>query len=191
MEIRQKDILFVALAVPAALAAAYAWMWRAPLARECDELATRSALLVAADDFPMERRRAQSRLDEANAALAAARAEGEAAPAASGGSGVSAATVSAAERERAALAVLRGAGLDVLRSELLPPNASRRERNAPEDVLRAANDGIEPIRRRWTLSGPYPAIKRALDSFAAAGAAVVPARLAMQKPGLWILEAAL
>jgi len=68
-EIRAKDKLFLAVVVPAALLAAYWYCWRASAGRQLDELQSRQSQLVTAEDFPMEKRRAERELAEAKAFL--------------------------------------------------------------------------------------------------------------------------
>jgi hypothetical protein len=70
-EIRTKDKLFLAVVVPVAIIAAYWYGWRASAGRRLAELETSHAQLVAVEDFPMEKRRAERELAEANAELEA------------------------------------------------------------------------------------------------------------------------
>ena len=68
-EIRTKDKLFLAVVVPVALLAAYWYGWRASAGRQLADLQGREAQLVTAEDFPIEKRRADHELAEAKAEL--------------------------------------------------------------------------------------------------------------------------
>lgn len=193
MEIRAKDILFITVAGPGALVAAYLWLWRPPLVASTVELAGRSTSLVAVEDYEMNKRHAHARLNEAREALEAARNVPQAQTKVAAPK-----DLAQAARERAALNILRSARLDVIRSasghERSTSAAAHLDGEHAPDAQRALHEALpelDPIRRRWTLDGSYPALKRALNAFATSLEPVIPERLEMTGQGSWILEASL
>ena len=173
-EIRTQDKLFVFLAVPLALVAAYVWFWRIDAARQVRAARGESAALVTAADFPFEMQKAERRLADARAALAA---EQAVPPPALKVKGDAAAT--AARRESDVLRILRAAGLGILRSEVVTDDAGA----ALAGKLAATGVCPAPIGRRYTLDGAYPAVRRALDAFAAEERAVLTERVEMRAAG--------
>lgn len=170
--IRTQDRLFVFLAVPLALVAAYVWFWRIDTARQIRAARGESAALVTADDFPFEMKKAERRLADARAELAA---EQALPPPVLKVKGNAAAT--AAERESEVLRILRAAGLGILRSDVVTDAGALAEKLAATGVCPA------PIGRRYTLDGAYPAVRRALDAFAAEERAVLVERVEMRAAG--------
>ena len=132
--LRTKDRLFLAVAVPAALIAAYAYFWRAPHAKKVRAYGERCAALVDPEDFPAEKRKLEKRVAESAAELEAER--GAPAPeSAMKGSPDDA----PAARERIVLDVFREAGLRVVSSE-----AGERTREGGGSG--ASVRGLEPVR---------------------------------------------
>lgn len=175
--VRTKDKLFLAVAVPLVLVAAYMGLWRRDAARAVSELDARLAGLVEAADFPFEERKLKEGLRRAEEARAAA----EALPPVRAAVRADAAA-RPAEREREVIAVLREAGLAVMRSERA---AEMRGETAGAAVLRATGTRPEPVLRRYLLDGGYPAVRRALGAFAAREMAVVVETVAMRADGKW------
>lgn len=185
-EIRTKDKLFLAVVVPLALLAAYWYLWRADAGRQADELARRRVALVAEEDFPMEKRRADKALDEAKAELEAER--GQPMPQTK----VKAdAQERAAERERAVLQVFREAGLTVVGSAA----TGETRRDAAQtgkagEVLKATGARPVPLHRSYTIDGRYPDVVKALETLAAREMAVIPDGVVMraEKRNRWTVE---
>lgn len=175
--VRTKDKLFLAVVVPLALVAAYVGLWRRNAAREVSALDARLAGLVEEADFPVEERKLEAALKRA----AEARAAAEALPPVRAAVRADAAA-RPAEREREVVAVLREAGLSVLRSERV---SEVRGESAGAAVLRATGARPEPVLRRYLLDGGYPAVRRALGAFAAREMAVVIETVAMRADGKW------
>jgi len=184
VEVRAKDKVFLAVVVPLAAVAAYAFLWRADAARRLDSLVGRNAALVAPGDFPMEMRRAERRLADSAAELESERAVPAPAAKMSADAGAT-----PAERESSVLNAFREAGLVVVRSETPEPQP---EGGAGDAVSEAVGPGgWRATCRRYTLDGTYPAVKRALDAFAARKMAVVVDKAEMRESGRgrWTLEA--
>lgn len=177
-EIRTKDKLFLAVALPAALIFLYVWGWRNAAVKRLRALETQELALVTEAAFPQEKRTLEQKaeaakkdLEEAKAApMPAARVKGNPA-------------TSPAERERAVVETFRASGLRVTKIE--PGAASG---NAPGDAGAALNaTGVcpEPVRRVYRLDGAYPSVRRALDTFAGNEMAVVVEQLSMENNGNW------
>lgn len=176
--------MFVAAVAPLAVAAAYLYGWRLAAAARLDSLESRHAALVQTEDFPAEMARAERRLKESAAELEAERAapgpELKAVPPQG---------TALAERESAVLGVFAEAGLSVLRGEDAPERGL--SSSAGEALTRAVGrDGWSAACRRYVIDGTYPAVKRALDVFAARRMAVVPGGVSMREGGRgrWTLE---
>ena len=183
-EIRTKDKLFLAVVVPAALLAAYWYCWRASAGRQLDELHSRQAQLVTADDFPMEKRRADRELAEARAELEAEKKIPRPQVAV-----VAEAVASEAERERQTLQVFREAGLTVVAREAPRADAAADSGMAGE-LLKATGARPRPSRRAYTVDGRYPDVVRALRAFDERKMAVIPDCVQMRETGRnrWTLE---
>ena len=186
-EIRTKDKLFLAVVVPVAVIAAYWYGWRASASRRLAELETSHAQLVAVEDFPMEKRRAERELAEANAELEA---EKKISPPQTK---VSAdAQASAAERERQVLQLLREAGLTVVGSTESKDGASssgpRTARGG--ELLKATGLRNVPVHRAYTVDGRYPDVVKALKAIDDRKMAAIPDRVLMRASGRnrWTLE---
>ena len=185
VEVRTKDKLFVAVAAPLAAAAAYFFLWRVDAAKDLAELERRNDALVAEEDFPVAMRRAERQLADSAADLAAERA----APApdakmkADGGA-------TSAERESAVLDVFRESGLVVVRGEARDGTTADGGPGAVIGEAAGIDGGWRAVCRRYTLDGTYPAVKRALDAFAARRMAVVAEKAEMRESGRgrWTLE---
>ena len=176
-DIRAKDKVFLAIAIPSAVAALYWFGWRADAGRRIDALRERQAALVSQDDFDDElakaRRQAAAARDELDAErkipAPAVKVRGDAAE-------------SEAERGRAVVETFRAAGLKIVRSE--PADA----KPAAAGVLRATGLRPAPVVRRWTLDGSYPALQAALEAFCADERAIVPVAVSVSPPTRIVLD---
>ena len=186
-EIRTKDKLFLAVAIPAALLAAYWYGWRASAGRQLAELESRQAQLVTAEDFPMEKRRADRELAEAKAELEAERKVPP--PQAKVKAN---ALASAAERERQMLQLLREVGLTVVGSAVSKDgtNASGPRTGRSGGTLKATGLRPDPIHRAYTIDGRYPDVVKALKALDERKMAAIPDRVQMRASGRnrWTLE---
>ena len=182
-EIRTKDKLFLAVVVPVALLAAYWYGWRASAGRQLADLQGREAQLVTAEDFPIEKRRADHELAEAKAELDAEKKVPPPQVAV-----VADAGTSEAERERQILLLLREAGLTVVGSET-PKGAAAHAGKAGE-LLKATGVRPVPIHRAYTLDGRYPDVVKALKTLAERKMAAIPDCVQMRAAGRnrWTLE---
>ena len=186
-EIRTKDKLFLAVVVPVALLAAYWYGWRASAGRQLADLQGREAQLVTAEDFPIEKRRADHDLAEAKAELDA---EKKVPPQAGAAALVAAdAGTSEAERERQILLLLREAGLTVVGSEKPKGDTAAHACKAGE-LLKATGVRPVPIHRAYTLDGRYPDVVKALKALAERKMAAIPDCVQMRATGRnrWTLE---
>lgn len=184
MEIRTKDKIFLAVFLPVAIIGAYAYLWRMDAAKSIASLADSHANLVAVEDFPMEERIRKARLSEAEQELELERALPLAEQKV-----VADAAASVAMREREVMKVFADAGLAVMRCDATSENHA----DASAAALSATGLCPAPVRRRYTLDGTYPAVKRALDAFCRARMAVIPESLVMRPSGFarWALEISL
>ena len=180
-EIRAKDKLFLVVAVPLAVLAAYVGCWRNDVVRRTDELAARGARLVAIEDFEDWKRRAEHELRCAEEELEAERRLPMPAAKVRADAGAS-----AAEREREVLAVFREAGLRVVDTALC-------EGGAGAEVLRATGVRPAPVCRSYRIDGRYPQVREALEAFARREMAVIVEKLDMEQSGRgrWKLEVCL
>lgn len=187
IEVRTKDKIFTAVAIPLLAAAAYVWLWRMDAAAKLEAQAKELSTLVEEEDYPFEMRRAQSRLADAQADLEAEKStpmpqlEVAAAP-----------NATLAKRESDVLAVLRESGLEIRRSELIRVAADGETADAAI-ALRDASPGTRsaPVAlRRYTLDGTYPLVKKALETFAVRKMPVIAERLEMKSAPLarWTME---
>lgn len=186
-EIRTKDKLFLAVVVPVAVIAAYWYGWRTSASKRLAELETRHEQLVAAKDFPMEKRRAERELVEANAELEAERKV----PPPQTKVNADAQT-SAAERERQVLQLLREAGLTVVGSTASKDGAGASGPNAAKggELLKATGLRNAPVHRAYTVDGRYPDVVKALKAIDERKMAAIPDRVQMRASGRnrWTLE---
>ena len=187
MEIRTKDKLFLLVAIPLAAAALYVCRYRTDAVKRIDDCGRRLAALVEPEDFPFEKKRAQSALAEAEAALGRERAVPVPAARVKG-----TADETAAARELAVITVFREAGLAVRRSEIDAGRSSDVSATGAA-VLKATGVRPTPVARRYLLEGPYPALQKALKIFADREMAVVVTAIGMREGGAgrWTLEAVL
>ena len=196
-EIRTKDKLFLAVVVPLALVAGYWYGWRAEAGRRLDGLERRHATLVTEADFPFEMATARRNLAATEAELEAERKLPP--PEAK----VKARRESvAAERERAVLNVLNGAGLFVaaVRNAQTDSNIRFDETAAwmPESartfvggtILAATGVCPNPVLRTYVVEGRYPQVVKALETFAARQMAVIPEKVNLNESerGRWTLS---
>ena len=185
-EIRVKDKLFLAVAVPLALLAAYWYLWRADAGRQMDELSRRHETLVEEEDFPMEKRRADKALAEAKAELEAERKKPMPQTKVKAD-----AQARAAERERAVLQVFRESGLTVVGSAAT--DGQRRDRvqtGKAGELLKATGARPEPLHRSYTIDGRYPDVVKALGTISDREMAVIPDGVVMraEERNRWTVE---
>ena len=124
-EIRTKDRIFLAVAVPAVVAALYWFGWREGEWRRIGELRQRQSALVSQEDFDDEMARANRQARAAREELAAERNASPPARKVKGDAGES-----EAERGRAVVETLRAAGLKIVRSEA--SDCASAARSAPD-----------------------------------------------------------
>ena len=175
-EIRTKDKLFLAGIVPAALLAAYWYVWRADAGRRMATLEGRRSALVTEEDFPMEKLQAEREFTAAMAELEAEKkipmpqATMKADP-----------QDHAASRERQTLQAFRDAGLTVAGSKNVGADGQNdaQARKAGE-LLKATGSRPFPIRRSYTIDGRYPDIVKALRYFSERKMAVIPDKVQMR-----------
>lgn len=181
MEIRKKDMAFLAAFLPVAIIGAYAYLWRIDAAKSIANLRASHEKLVKVDDFPLEERIRKARLADAERQL-----ENERSIAPAEAKVVADAAASVAVREREIMKVFSEAGLVVIRCDAV---AQSREDSAAS-ALSATGLRPSPACRRYTLDGTYPAVKRALNAFCRARMAVIPESLTMRPSGFarWNLE---
>lgn len=179
IEVRLKDRIFLALAVPAAVAGLYLWQWRPEAAAKLETLRSRSRATVAEAEFPGEKARRRARLAAAEAELK----REEAAPApVREVAGLAADTP--AMRTRTVVETFRAAGMRIVKSEMAAAGASRPAGN-PADVLRATGVRPEPVRRIYRLEGGYAGLRRALAAFSENKTAVIVGALANEGFNRW------
>jgi hypothetical protein len=186
-EIRAKDKIFLAVAVPAAIVAAYWHCWRAPAGRRLAKLQYNHTRLVDVEDFADAKSRAERAFEEANAELEAERK----APVPQSAVCADAAD-SAAERERQVILLLRESGLTVVGSAGLSNAAGGADSRAGKggELLKATGVRPSPIHRAYTVDGRYPDVVKALKTLAERKMAAIPDRVQMRAPGRnrWTLE---
>lgn len=183
MEVRAKDKIFLAAFIPAAVIGAYFYLWRMDASKDVAALEVKHASLVAADDFPLERRIREARLEDAKKALETAKSAPRAEPLA-----VADAAAAFALRERRAMRIFRDSGLVVVRSDAIAQEGG--EEAAAASALKATGVCPNPSRRRYTLDGSYPAVKKALDAFCAERLAAIAERISMNPTGYarWTID---
>ncbi len=172
IEVRTKDRLFLAIALPAAIVGAYLYFYRGDAVKRIGSAEKTSAAMISAEDYDFEKAKALRSLASAKEELEAERAaprpelrlkgEKDAPP---------------AKRESAVLGIFAKAGLGVLRSE----EVSKDGANFRREALKAA--GVEAVLRRFTLDGSYPAVRRALDAIASEELAAIPEAVEMRESG--------
>lgn len=177
IQVRTKDKIFLAVALPLALLAAYVWLVRQPLATRTAALAAEQRNLPDEDSFPAEKRRLQRRLADAEAELAAEKAEKSPEVAVKGDP-----ESTAAARQDAVLAVFTSAGAKVLHVQ--PPQAE----TPPEDVrgdavLRATGRCPAPEMRQFMLEADYAVVTSVLKTFADRQTPVVPESVSLNVDG--------
>lgn len=160
VKITEKDRLFIAVALPAALAALYFVFARAPLAKELSAMRSRYEALGTAEEFELERPALQRRRDEA----AAKRSEAEAAEAIriadeTGENGIAAGDD--ATRFSRAAALFDGVpGVKITSAERVDHAGSGELR--AKALVREALGVADPDLWRFTVNADYGAIMRAL-----------------------------
>lgn len=195
-EIRTKDKLFLAVVVPLAVVACYWYGWRAEAGRRLDALERRHAALVTEADFAFEMATARRNLTAAEAELEAVRKlpPPEAKVKARCESGT-------AERERAVLNVLNGAGLFVATvqnaqtesnirfDEIAASTLESARKFVGGDILTATGVCPNPILRTYVVEGRYPQVVKALEAFASRQMAVIPEKVNLNESerGRWTL----
>ena len=170
-EIRTKDRIFVAVAVPLAVVALYWFGWRADAGKRIDKMRQCQATLVAQEDFDYEMEKARRQAAAARDELAAERKVPAPKTTVIGD-----ASESEAERSCAVVETFRAAGLKIVRSEVADAKPSAAE------LLRATGVRPAPVVRVWTLEGAYPALLSALRTFVVDERAVVPVSVSVAPP---------
>lgn len=183
LKITQRDRLFAAIAVPAALLAAYLFLVRAPLAGSVASMRDRLATLGDADTLRAERTVLDRRLAEGREALRAAE-EAESARRAAEAqalSGGGAAPTDPSARLRRAIALLGAppASLRITSSELLAEGDSASP-SAP--LVREAISGRPATLWRFTAVATYSGIVAALRAISAQSLPVVVERATLAAP---------
>ncbi|MCR5415049.1 MAG: hypothetical protein K6F50_10040 [Kiritimatiellae bacterium] len=184
-ELRAKDKLFLAFLLPAAAVAAYVWFWRIDEAKKIKNLEATCSSLIGAEDRDMEKSSALADLADAKRRLEAEKAIPPAKVSVDANP-----SSSEADREGDVLRIFVKSGLSVLRAEPVDPGPNGERFGLPgRDALISTGFRPSPALRRYTLDGPYPAMRNALDSLADGLLAVVPAALEMSEAGhgRWVL----
>ena len=181
--IREKDKLFVAVALPLAALAAYAMLWRAPHLGRVRQLRQAQAALVEAEDFPAERAKLERRAEETAKELEAARAEPPPAETVKGS-----AEESVAERERRVLDAFRAAGVRVVASAAPERGGDGAGDARGGEVLRGTGLRPDPRERVYRLEGGWTEVRRALDAIVAERMAAIPERVSMTAAGRWTMR---
>jgi hypothetical protein len=183
LKITQRDRIFAAIAIPAALLAAYIFLVRAPLARNVDSMRVRLATLGDADTLRAERTVLDRRLAEGREALRtteeaeSARRDAEAQALSDG----TAAPADASARLRRAIALLGAppASLRITSSELLAEGDSA-SLSAP--LVREAIGGQPATLWRFTAVAGYSSIVAALRAISDQSLPVVVERATLEAP---------
>ena len=183
MDIRTKDKIFLAVFIPAVVVGAYIYFWRIDAAKAVASLEARHASLVAIEDFPLEKRIRDARLEEARKELESEKATPRAEALVADNSGAAFAV-----RERRVMRIFREAGLVVVRSDAI--DIHNGEEAAAENALTATGLCPHPTRRSYTLDGSYPAVKKALDTFCGERLAAIAERISMRPSGYarWTID---
>lgn len=207
--VRTKDKLFVAVAIPAAVAAGYFYFYRDGAVKRNAELERQNAALadeaayhatlgkIAADEKAAgaEKAKAQAAKTKAeadkaaaDAALAAALQElaAEKAIALPPPKVVADPKAAAAVRENAFVELARKAGLTVASMEYSSEISSA-------GMLRATGSCPSPISRKYVLEGQYWQVQQLLAEISGGQLAVIVGKLQLNESGVarWILEVAL
>lgn len=178
-EIRFKDKVFLAIAVPLAVAAVYFWYLRPEAAAKLKTLEERDRATVTREEYPGEKRVMTARLKDAEAALSAERSVKPPEPQV-----VPPGDPSPARRTQAVVATFREAGVRVVSVSLA--GDARGER--AESSLRALKAMPSPVRRVYVLEGGYTAVKKAFRAFVDEKAAVIVSSLESQGADRWRVE---
>lgn len=162
VRITEKDRIFLAIALPAALVALYFFVVRAPLARQLSAMRSRYEALGPAAEIEAGRPALERRREEAAARLAAAEAaEAKRLAAASGGEESAVPVGDGSARFSSVVALLDGVeGVKIASAERVGEtgNAEPRAKYLVRETLGAA----EPDLWRFTVNADYGAIMRAL-----------------------------
>jgi hypothetical protein len=181
IEVRAKDRIFVAVALPLAVAFMYLWQWRPQCERELADLRARDRATVTEVGHPSEKRIRLQRLKEAEAALA--KLEALPPPAVEVSSPAGGAS---AERMRASVGVFREHSLRVLSIE--GEAASHGAGASPAaGVLKATGACPAPERRVYRLEGAFPNLRMALRTIVSRKMAVVVESVASEGENRWRL----
>lgn len=179
MEVRLKDKIFLAFALPVAAIAAYFWLWRNDAAKKLSALEEKSSALVAKEDFEGEMARALARQAAAEKSL-----EEERMIKINANQVIASIDSSSAERESKVLNVFRSSGITVIRSEIADGMSEEAQL-----ALENAGAARKSVCRKYLLDGTYPGIKKALDLFSLEKMAIIPERVEMRgtSVGRWVL----
>lgn len=180
LEIRTKDKIFLVVVMPILVSALYWWMWRDDAAKRLRNLQEEDLKLVELEDFPMEYKKAENRFSASSLKLEEAR---RLKPSCEFTLPSTDATF--AERESVVLEILRKSGLEILRI-----SSSEHDNSANADEFQLATNYRGQL-RRYTLSGTYPSVMRALKKLSNNRVAVIPEEVGMTVSGhsaRWIIE---
>lgn len=178
-EIRTKDKIFVALALPLAAAAFYFLQWRPQLVKKLDGLQARDRVTVMPENFQ------RAKTEKARIAEAADRElEKERAIPLPASETVGDAADSPARRTQSVVAVFRAAGARVVSSGLADdaPDA------AVVGTLRATGTRPAPIARIYLVEADYRALCNALRRFEEEKLPVIASALSSEGGNRWRLK---
>ncbi|MBO5642907.1 MAG: hypothetical protein J6S51_02760 [Kiritimatiellae bacterium] len=180
LEVRTKDKVFLAVLIPILTAFLYWWIWRDDALKRLRSLQEEDLKLIEVDDFPMEYQKAQMRFDASKLKLENAKllkpSQQLVSPSIDS---------TFAERETIVLDILRQSGLEILRI-----SSSERDNSANANEFQLATNYKGQL-RRYTLSGTYPSVMRALKKLSNHRVAVIPEEVGMTILGhsaRWVIE---
>ncbi len=167
IEVRKKDLMFLALALPLALVAAYYWFYRTPSVRRADGMRVEMARLPDPDLFPAERARLATRVADAERDLDAERKAKLPDETVRGNP-----AADAAARQDALLAVFSRAGVRVVGVKSLDSSGVA-QTSRGGNALRACGMRPQPEGRHFVLEGDYRSFVGALGALSRELAPVV------------------
>ena len=170
IEIRQKDRIFVSVLAPLVAIAALWFGWCRPAASRVAGLEARLGALPDPATWPVEKRALERRAAEAEAELAATKAEPPPESRMTGNP-----SASAAARRAEMLELLRECGIVVGGIE---PVEGFKGRGA--EALRATGLRPEPVAERFSFEAPYPVALKALELIDSRRMAAIPAAIGME-----------
>ena len=174
MQVRKKDKIFLAIVLPLVLLWGYSDFVRKPLVRRFAALQTEQRQLPDEAMFPTEKRQLQTRIAEAEAALAQEKAEKPPEMKVAGEP-----TALAAARQDAVLAALAKAGAKIVRVQPMAGEKTLEDRRG-DAVLRATECCAQPEARCFTVEADYATFLSALGAFSSARMAVIPESVSLR-----------